>query len=58
MVDLSYSFCDLCALLFEVSHFIVVFLGGWLGYEIAGFVFGSSNSLTNTRCCRYSCLRS
>ena len=39
MIDLSYSFCDLFTLLFKVSYF-VVFVGGWLGYEVAGFVLG------------------
>jgi len=36
VIDLSNFFCDMFALLFKVSYF-VVFLGCWLGYEMAGF---------------------
>ena len=35
MVTLSYSFFDSFTLLFKVSYFFVVFMGGWLGYEMA-----------------------
>ena len=42
VIDLSYSFCDLFALLFKILTLFVVFIGGWLGYEMAGFVFGDN----------------
>jgi hypothetical protein len=41
VVDLSCSY-DLFTILFEVYYFIVLFIGGWLGYEMAGFAFGDN----------------
>ena len=40
MVDLSFSFCDCLPYYLRFLTLFVVFLGDWLGYEIAGFVFG------------------
>jgi hypothetical protein len=37
VIDLSNFFYDMFALLFKVSYF-VVFLGCWLGNEMAGFI--------------------
>ena len=41
MVDLSYCFYYLPYYL-RFLTLLVVFIGGWIGYEVAGFVFGDT----------------